>query len=384
MLAHQAKAVFGCEFSQAYGMTESSGAVTYLGPADHAEGRNKLLSCGRPLKVVEKFRSSMRRMRHVPRAKWARGCHPRGPMVTKGYWNDEKATATTIVNGWLRTGDAAYFDEDGYLYIHDRVKEMIVSGGENVYPAEVENALFHHSDVADVAVIGVPDEKWGEAVKALVVLKPGASPSVAALIEHARAHIGGYKIPKSVEFVAHIPRNAAGENTAQGIARALLEKQGTQSQLSLSSSNNITGTNRMKALLCKEYGPPESLVLTDVPSPVAGAGQAVVSIRACGVNFPDVLLIENKYQYKPPLPFAPGGEVAGVVKSVGDGVSRFKAGDKVIARIGSGGMQEEVAVDIPALHRDAGWRGFRHGRRPRVDLRHCAICTEKSRQAQSG
>ena len=102
----------------------------------------------------------------------------------------------------------------------------------------------------------------------------------------------------------------------------------------------------MKALLCKEYGPPESLVLTDVPSPVAKAGQVVISIRACGVNFPDVLLLENKYQYKPPLPFAPGGEVAGVVKSVGDGVSRFKAGDKVIARTGSGGMQEEVAVDI--------------------------------------
>jgi acyl-CoA synthetase (AMP-forming)/AMP-acid ligase II len=135
----------------------------------------------------------------------------RGPMVTKGYWNDEKATASTIVDGWLRTGDAAYFDEDGYLYIYDRVKEMIVSGGENVYPAEVENALFHHSDVADVAVIGVPDEKWGEAVKALVVLKPGASLSIAALIDHARAHIGGYKIPKSIEFVAHIPRNAAGK-----------------------------------------------------------------------------------------------------------------------------------------------------------------------------
>ena len=101
----------------------------------------------------------------------------------------------------------------------------------------------------------------------------------------------------------------------------------------------------MKAMLCLDYGPPESLVLCEVPSPSPGPGQVAVTIKACGVNFPDVLLIENKYQYKPPLPFAPGGEIAGIVKSVGEGVTQFKPGDRVIARIGSGGMQEEVAVD---------------------------------------
>ncbi len=101
-----------------------------------------------------------------------------------GYWNLPEATANTIgPEGWLRTGDAGYVDEDGYVYIHDRVKDMIISGGENVYPAEVENAIFGHPDVADVAVIGVPDAKWGEAVKAIVVKKPGAEISADDVIE---------------------------------------------------------------------------------------------------------------------------------------------------------------------------------------------------------
>ncbi len=101
----------------------------------------------------------------------------------------------------------------------------------------------------------------------------------------------------------------------------------------------------MKAMLCKEYGPPETLVLSDVPSPKAGPGQVVVSVKACGVNFPDVLIIENKYQFKPPLPFAPGAEIAGVVREIGEGVTRFKPGDRVIASVGNGGMQEDVVVD---------------------------------------
>jgi NADPH2:quinone reductase len=101
----------------------------------------------------------------------------------------------------------------------------------------------------------------------------------------------------------------------------------------------------MKAMLCKEYGPPETLVLSDVPSPKAGPAQIVVSVKACGVNFPDVLIIENKYQFKPPLPFAPGAEIAGVVKETGEGVTRFKPGDRVIASVGNGGMQEEVLID---------------------------------------
>lgn len=201
--------VFGCPFAQGYGMTEATSAVTMLAPEDHDPARDKLKSCGRPLPGVE--------VRVVD----ANGnpCAPRtigevvvrGPVVTKGYWRNEKATADTIADGWLHTGDAAYFDEEGYLYIHDRVKEMIVSGGENIYPAEVENALFHHPDVADVAVIGVPHEKWGEAVKAIVVAKPGRAVSERTLIDHARSRIAGFKVPKSVDFVVAIPRNAAGK-----------------------------------------------------------------------------------------------------------------------------------------------------------------------------
>jgi acyl-CoA synthetase (AMP-forming)/AMP-acid ligase II len=116
-----------------------------------------------------------------------------------------------VRDGWLFTGDAGYFDADGYLYIHDRVKDMIVSGGENVYPAEVENAVFGHASVADVAVIGVPDEKWGEAVKAIVVLKPGASASPDDIIAFAKGRIAGYKVPKSVDFIDALPRNPSGK-----------------------------------------------------------------------------------------------------------------------------------------------------------------------------
>jgi long-chain acyl-CoA synthetase len=114
-------------------------------------------------------------------------------------------------DGWMRTGDAAYRDAEGYVFIYDRVKDMIVTGGENVYPAEVENAIFGHPDIADAAVIGVPDETWGEAVKAVVVLKPGAAPDAANVIAYARERIAGYKAPKSVDFVAAIPRNATGK-----------------------------------------------------------------------------------------------------------------------------------------------------------------------------
>ncbi len=127
----------------------------------------------------------------------------------KGYWKRAKDTARTIKAGWLHTGDAGYLDESGYLYIHDRVKDMIVSGGENIYPAEIENALYGHPDIADIAVIGVPDERWGEAVKALVVLKQGCLANVADILGYARERLAGYKIPKSVEFIDTLPRNPA-------------------------------------------------------------------------------------------------------------------------------------------------------------------------------
>ncbi|MEO9190704.1 MAG: hypothetical protein ABI224_12020 [Acetobacteraceae bacterium] len=132
--------------------------------------------------------------------------------VMKGYWNNPAATSAAFFEGgWLRTGDAGYFDEDGFVYMHERIKDMIVSGAENVYPAEVENALFGHPAIADAAVIGVPDERWGEAVKAIVVLKPGHQATAEEIIESARKRIAGYKLPKSVDFVPALPRNPSGK-----------------------------------------------------------------------------------------------------------------------------------------------------------------------------
>jgi fatty-acyl-CoA synthase/long-chain acyl-CoA synthetase len=202
---------FGCGFVQMYGMTETSGTIVALDPEDHdPAGSPRMRSVGTPLPGVE--------IKIVDDHGLQLGPDEVGEIATrssknmKGYWNNPAATAATIDGeGWLRTGDAGYLDAEGYLYIHDRVKDMIISGGENVYPAEVENAVFSHPDIADVAVIGVPDEKWGEAVKACVVLKPGKSLSEAEVIAHARAHIAGYKCPKSVDFIAVLPRNPSGK-----------------------------------------------------------------------------------------------------------------------------------------------------------------------------
>jgi long-chain acyl-CoA synthetase len=129
-----------------------------------------------------------------------------------GYWRQPEATAATVsADGWLRTGDAGYLDADGYLYIQDRIKDMICSGAENIYPAEVESAIYGHPAIQEIAVAGVPDDKWGEAVKAIIVLKPGASASAEDIIGFARTRIAGFKVPKSVDFIEALPRNATGK-----------------------------------------------------------------------------------------------------------------------------------------------------------------------------
>ena len=201
--------VMGAGFTQLYGLTETVGAATYLPPEAHDPAKGKLRSCGLPwpnstvLCVDENDQ---------PVAQGEVGeIVIKGDFVMKGYWNRPDATEEAMRNGYFHTGDAGYFDEEGFLYIHDRVKDMIVSGGENVYPAEVENALFGHPDVADVAVIGVPDERWGEAVKALVVPQPGTSPEPAELIAYARERIAAYKAPKTVDFIEVMPRNPSGK-----------------------------------------------------------------------------------------------------------------------------------------------------------------------------
>ncbi len=204
----KATATFGCGFIQFYGMTETTGAGTTLAPGDH---QGELMrACGRSWATLE--------TRIADEAGNALGpgeigeIEIRGPIIMEGYWNRPEATAETIrPDGWLRTGDAGYRNEDGYFFVHDRVKDMIVSGGENVYPAEVENAILGCPGVADAAVIGVPDDRWGEAVKAIVVAAPGARPDPADIIAWARGRIAAYKAPKTVDFIDTLPRNPSGK-----------------------------------------------------------------------------------------------------------------------------------------------------------------------------
>lgn len=207
-LLKTAQSIFkGCGFFQLYGLTETVGAGTALQPADHKGAL--LRSCGKAypgldIKVVDGDD------REVKQGEVGE-ILIRGGTIMKGYWNKADATAKSIKNGWFYTGDAGYFDKDGFLFIHDRVKDMIVSGGENIYPAEVENAVFGHAAVADVAVIGVPDDKWGEAVKAIVVLKPGQNATAEDIIAFTRTRIAGYKLPKTVDFIEALPRNPSGK-----------------------------------------------------------------------------------------------------------------------------------------------------------------------------
>ena len=187
-------------FGQSYGMTELSPVATILGPADHLPSapRHRLRSAGRPIvsaevKVVD---SEDRALTHGEVGEVL----VRGPMVMAGYWKRPELTAQTLRGGWMHTGDSGYFDADGYLYISDRIKDMIITGGENVYSIEVENAIGAHPDVLQCAVIGVPHPKWGEAVHAVVVRRPGSSLAADELITFCRAAIADYKSPRSVEF----------------------------------------------------------------------------------------------------------------------------------------------------------------------------------------
>jgi acyl-CoA synthetase (AMP-forming)/AMP-acid ligase II len=211
-LLREATEVFGCGFCQQYGMTETAGTIVYLPPEDHdAAGTPRMRSAGIPMPGVEIRVVDAETRRPLPPGQVGE-VESRSVANMVGYYNRAEATADTVdAEGWLRTGDAGYLDEDGYLYIHDRFKDMIVSGGENVYPAEVENAVYGHPAVQEVAVIGVPDEKWGESVKAVVVLKPGKVPDPEDIIAYARTRIAGFKVPKSVDFVPALPRGPSGK-----------------------------------------------------------------------------------------------------------------------------------------------------------------------------
>jgi long-chain acyl-CoA synthetase len=186
------------ELSQGYGMTESSAVLTILTDEDHRGGGDAIRSAGR---AVFGVRLSIQGPdgQILPTGEIGEVCAQGGNLMRE-YWNNPIATADAFRDGWYRTGDEGRLDAEGYLYLVDRLKDMIVTGGENVYSIEVENALVSHPSVDEVAVIGIPDETWGEAVHAIVVLKAGMSVSEDGLREWARLRVAGFKVPKSIEL----------------------------------------------------------------------------------------------------------------------------------------------------------------------------------------
>lgn len=207
----EAMQTFKCEFVQAYGLTETTGAISILEPQDHDPGGAKaqlLRSCGKPIanhaiKIIDKETGA-----EMSEAEVGEIC-VQGPQNMKGYWRNDDATRDSFSDDWFHTGDAGYM-RDGYLYIHDRVKDMIISGGENIYPAEIENVLMQHPQIADAAVIGVPSERWGETVKAIVT-RVDEQVDEQAVMEHCRKNLAHYKCPTSVDWMDQIPRNPSGK-----------------------------------------------------------------------------------------------------------------------------------------------------------------------------
>jgi len=208
VLERALEALPATELIHAYGLTEATGAVTVMPWADHRRGTERMRSCGRPYDFVELRVVDPESMVDVP-VRTVGEVVVRGDVVTPGYFRRPAETADAIVDGWLRTGDAGYLDEDGFLYLTDRVKDMIITGGENVYPAEVENVLFGHPLVREAAVFGAPDPDWGERVVAAVALHGAVTAE--ELIAYCRQRLAHYKCPRVVEVVDELPRNPTGK-----------------------------------------------------------------------------------------------------------------------------------------------------------------------------
>jgi fatty-acyl-CoA synthase len=196
----------GVALNQGYGMTETSPAVLVL---DRRDAARKIGSAGQKVLHTE-VRIVDETGLDVPVGEMGE-LWVRGPNITPGYWNRPNANLSSFTDGWLHTGDAARVDEEGFYYIVDRTKDMYISGGENVYPAEVESVLYQLPELAEAAIIGVADERWGEVGKAIVVLKPGCSLSAEQIIDHCRDNLARFKLPRSVQFVEALPRNATGK-----------------------------------------------------------------------------------------------------------------------------------------------------------------------------
>ena len=210
----QAIAVFGPVMMGGYGQTEAPASISFLSPGEHfVEGKvasdERLSSVGRPSPLVHvEIMNDANEI--LKRGETGEIC-VRGDLVMKGYYKAPDKTAEAIVDGWLHTGDIGHVDDEGYLHITDRKKDMIITGGFNVYPSEVEQALWGHAAVRDCAVIGVPDDKWGEAVKAVVELNAGQSVTAEELIALCKEKLGSVKAPKTVDFVVALPRSPVGK-----------------------------------------------------------------------------------------------------------------------------------------------------------------------------
>jgi acyl-CoA synthetase (AMP-forming)/AMP-acid ligase II len=210
----QALQRFGPVMLQGYGQTEATGGIAALRPGDHfvdgeIAGDERLSACGLPSPLY-KLAIMDAQNRPMPLGETGEIC-VRGDNVMRGYYKQPDKTAETVIDGWLHTGDMGHLDADGFLHITDRKRDVIISGGFNVYPGEIEQVLWTHPAVLDCAVIGVPDEQWGEAVKAVVELKPGGQAGADELIALCRERLGGIKAPKSVDFVTQLPRSPVGK-----------------------------------------------------------------------------------------------------------------------------------------------------------------------------
>ena len=210
LLREAVKTIPDAGFLQCYGMTETTGTIAALPPEDHDLGGNqRMKSAGKAVPGVD-LKIIGEDGEELPRGEV-------GELICKSpsnmacYWNLPGATESSLKDGWMHTGDAAYMDEDGYVFIQDRMKDMIISGGENVYPAQVESAIYGHPQIAEVAVIGVPDDTWGEAVKACIVARPGMEVDEASVIEWTKERLAGFKVPRSIDIIEAMPRNASGK-----------------------------------------------------------------------------------------------------------------------------------------------------------------------------
>ncbi|MEA1028074.1 AMP-binding protein [Pseudomonas sp. N-137] len=206
--------IFGPVMLQGYGQTEAPGSIAFLRPGDHfVDGRvapdSRLSACGLP-SVTNALVIMDDCGRQLPQGDSGEICL-RGDIVMKGYYKDPEKTAETLVNGWLHTGDVGHLDEEGFLHITDRKRDVIISGGFNIYPGEVEQVLWSHPAVLDCAVIGVPDDNWGESVKGVVELKPDCTVDANTLIELCKRKLGSVKAPKSIDFLSPLPRSSVGK-----------------------------------------------------------------------------------------------------------------------------------------------------------------------------